>query len=156
MEIEKPMNENLRELTFSNDIKNYLNTTSKWATFLAILGFISIGFLVLAGISMTVFGTLLSDIAKNSSSAFTNMLFPYIGIVYILFAVLYFFPSLYLYNFANKVKKALAINIQEELEESFKNLKKLFKFLGVMTIILISSYIILIPTIVFFAALSKM
>jgi len=47
------------------------------------------------------------------------------------------------------MKVALELNKQDELDNSFSNLKKMFKFLGIMTIVLISAYLIMIPIILF-------
>ncbi len=151
MEIEQPMTENQTELSFSNEIKTYLNTASKWATFMAVMGFIGTVLIVLAGISMTIFGTVLPNLMPHYNTVLPNMFFPMMGLLYILMAALYFFPSLYMYRFASKAKKALVNNTQEELNESFRNLKKWFKFIGIMIIIGICSYIVMIPV---FAILS--
>jgi hypothetical protein len=124
-----------------------LKTTAKWANFLAILGFVGIGFMVLAGVLMIIFSPIM-----NSSSTFgSSFAFPIVlmGVLYILISVLYFFPTYYLYNFANKMKLAIITNNQDLIDESFKNLKKISKFIGIMTIVLISLYLIMIPVLIF-------
>ena len=65
-------------------------------------------------------------------------------IVYILIAILYFFPCLYLYNFSAKMQRALQANDQGSLTDSFKNLKSCFKFLGIMTIVILTFYLLAI------------
>jgi hypothetical protein len=54
--------------------------------------------------------------------------------------VLLFFPCLYLNKFSVKMKTALNSINQEDFEDSFKNLKSLFKFYGILSIILLSFY----------------
>lgn len=152
-EIEKLQPEKEAELIISSEIRQYLTTTSKWATFLAIIAFIGTGLLMSAGVMMSLLGGVLSKIGESASSTSPaiSMLLPYLGVIYIIFAAVYLIPALYLYHFASKSKKALASNIQHELNESFRNLKRLFKFYGIMIIVLISAYIILIPSVVIMA-----
>jgi hypothetical protein len=57
------------------------------------------------------------------------------AVVYIVIALVYFFPCLYLYNFANRMKIALLNNDQVQLNISFKNLRALYRFIGILMII---------------------
>ena len=131
MEIEEATKEFKSELSFSNEIKTDLDSASKWANFMAIMGFIGTAFVLLSGISIILFGVLTPSSRALENFPLSSMFFPIMGLLYVLIAVLYFFPSLYMYRFAGKLKKALATNLQEELVESFSNLKKWFKFIGI-------------------------
>jgi hypothetical protein len=55
---------------------------------------------------------------------------------------LYFFPCLYLFNFAKKMQLALRNNDQINLNDSFRNLKSNFKYVGILTIVILSFYAI--------------
>ncbi len=135
-----------KEMIISSEIKQNLLTTSKWANFLAILGFIFVGLIVFISLLMLI----LSPFLGSSPFFGTQFGIPFVffGIIYIVMAALYFFPALYLYNFALKAKKAVENNHQAMIDESFLNLKKLFRFLGIMTIAIMSLYLLLIPIIV--------
>jgi predicted RND superfamily exporter protein len=65
-----------------------------------------------------------------------------LGVVYILLAVLYFFPCLYLLRFSNHMKVALATEDQTRLTTAFENLKSVFKFIGVLTIVILGIYVL--------------
>jgi Zn-dependent protease with chaperone function len=92
------------KLSISSDGRTYLTTTAKWATFLAILAFIGTGIMVLVGIFMMI----ISPLSKlGSTFGFPASLF---GLLYMILAVLYFFPAFYLYKFADKTKSALYNN----------------------------------------------
>ena len=145
-EITNSVTEQNPQLIINENGRQYLKTASKWATFLAIMGFIGTGFLILAGLFISVLSPLTSRI--NPSFGFPFWL---LGLFYILFASLYFFPSLYLYNFASKAKTALFNLNQDEFDSSLKNLKKMFKFFGIMTIIILVVYIIAIPVFFIFS-----
>jgi hypothetical protein len=125
------------ELKVTTSSKDFLLYASKWANFLAVLSFIGIGLMVLGGLIVTVIGTSFSGFQTSSAPM---ALF---GIIYLLLALLYFFPTLYLYNFSQNIQKALTNSNQQNLDLGFENLKSFFKFIGVFTIITISLYILL-------------
>ena len=111
---------------------DYLKESAKWSMFLAIMGFIGIGFMVVAALVM---GTFMSS------------LMPYGGFlsgIYILMAVLYFFPIYYLYKYATDMKTSLSENDEEGLATALGYLKSHHKFLGISIIVVISLYILLI------------
>jgi len=119
---------------------DYLRQAAKWGKFLAIVGFVTIGFMVLiaifAGASM---GAMMQGFggAAGGAGAFTGGA---LTAFYLLFALLYFFPVLYLYRFSSKVQRGLNLQSEPEVNEAFKNLKSLFKFMGVLTIIMLAFY----------------
>jgi hypothetical protein len=121
-------------LTINNEINAYLIETAKWGKFLAIMGYIGIGFLVLAGLFVMVGFSALSE--------YTKMPFPMgvFGVIYILIAVLYYFPVSFLHKFSDQAKQALIMNDQGMLNSGFANLKSLFKFMGICTIVILSLY----------------
>jgi Family of unknown function (DUF5362) len=51
-----------------------------------------------------------------------------------------FFPLMFLLQFANQTKRALAANDQAGLNSAFQNLKKYFRYLGIILIIVLSLY----------------
>ena len=118
----------------------YLHTAAKWAQFLSIMGFISVGILCLVGI---VLGIVLSITDKMAS-------FPFpvpaglLGFIYIIIAFVYFFPALYLYRFSTSTTRALVLKDTPSLTDAINNLKKIFKFIGIATIVAISLYILII------------
>lgn len=122
-------------LHISSSITDFLTTTYKWTKFLSVLGFVMLGLIVFSGLFTIILGANL----QNGSGQIVG-----IGITYLIMCAVYFFPTLYLYNFSVKMKRALTTHSQEELEDSFENLKSLFKFTGIFTIIILSLYIVFI------------
>ena len=125
------------DLSVTTSSKDFLLYASKWSNFLAILGFVGIGLMVLGGLIVTIIGTSFPGI---QSPAVPMGL---IGKIYLLLGLLYFFPTLYLYNFAQNIKKALVNSSQQNLDLGFENLKSFFKFIGIFSIVTISLYILL-------------
>lgn len=108
--------------------KAYLLETVRWTRFLAIIGFISIGVLLLF--------TLLMAIAYSSISSETTP-FGLIGTtLYLLVLVgLYFYPALALIRFSSCMKTGLTLNDQDQIREGFRYQKNLYKYTGILVII---------------------
>ena len=56
-------------------------------------------------------------------------------IAYFIMAAIYFIPVYYLYNFSKNAKIAVSNKDSNQVENSMKNLKSLFKFYGIFSII---------------------
>ena len=57
---------------------------------------------------------------------------------------IYFVPSWYLLRYARKLKSALASKDSKELTAAFENEKSLYKFWGVLTIVMIAIYAVML------------
>jgi len=129
--------DNIFDLQIDQQSLVYLNESARWGRFLSILGFISIGFMIIFGIFFGAAMTRMMSEMNNEAMVFGKS---GLGFLYILGGLILFFPTLYLYNFSTKMRRALRNKDQQVLAESLKNLKSLFKFYGVFTIILLSFY----------------
>jgi hypothetical protein len=138
-------NENLFELQVDQQSIGYLSETARWAKFLSIVGFVVCGLMVIFSL---FFSSIMSTISKigsgnDSFSASTMAIGNYaFSIVYIIIALLYFFPCLYLFNFSSKMQTALRNNDQLNLNAALGNLKSCFKFVGILTIVVLSFYLL--------------
>lgn len=125
----------LFDLTVDSTGKAHLLDTAKWARFLAIVGFIGLGLLILFSIISLVTAPAKDDF--TASTAYDTGVVAGTIIGFLLVAALYFFPCLFLFRFANKMKTAIDANDVTALNEAFKNLKITLRYLGVLTIIFI-------------------
>jgi hypothetical protein len=123
---------NLFELQIDHNSTQYLRDAARWGQFLAVVGFIFIGLFVVAAI---IFATVLSNAFNSMGSASAAMSGGIIAVVCIIYALIYFFPCLYLYNFSSRMQVALRSNDQDQLNISFRNLRALYRFLGILLII---------------------
>jgi uncharacterized membrane protein YjgN (DUF898 family) len=118
--------------------KTYLQDAARWGKFLAVVGFVIIGILIVFGIIVTALDP--DSIYYNDPDVDQNM---YAGtmagtiIAFLIMGLVYFFPCLYLLRFSNKMKAALISNDQETLNHSFKNLKSLMRYTGILTLIFV-------------------
>lgn len=122
-------------LQFDETIQSYYYNSARWGKFLAIIGFIFTGIIVLAGLFMMIGGVSTGNLGLSIAG-------PAFGLLYLLLAVVYFIPAYFLYKFSVKAMFALKHNDHENFTLSFKNLNSMFQFMGILTIIMISLYVL--------------
>ena len=131
-----------------------LRESAKWCMFLAIVGFIFIGLMIVIGAFMAVAMSAMptdpygGGMGMNPFAGFKA----YFGIIYIVLAALYFMPIYYLYNYAKGTKQAIESGNSEVLSNALVNLKSHHKFLGIMTIIMLAVYFLTFVIGIIFAA----
>nr|WP_315223073.1 DUF5362 family protein [uncultured Flavobacterium sp.] len=139
------------ELQLDESAKNFLKETAKWAYFLGIMGFIGIAFIVVIAIfAGAIFSTMSNTVP--GMGAMGGSFGAIISVVYILIAIVYFFPVYYLFKFGSNTKTAFRENDSEVLTVSLGYLKSHFKFLGIFTI----SILVLYGLILVFAVLGSL
>jgi len=138
------------ELIISETSETYLAEIKKWANFLAIMGFVGVGFMVLAGLFMMLVFSFLPD---------EQNVFPFpatfLGAFYLIMAAVYFFPARYLYQFSTKMKYALLERNNQFLESALGYLKSHYKFIGILVIVMLTLYPIAIVVGIFFAVMNN-
>ncbi len=131
---------------------NWLST-SKWAMFFAILGFI------LAGISLLTIGTIMpmmqSVMAMSGSFEAASMMqsiVPYaVGVMVVLTIALCFVHYFHL-RFAQNIQRAMQFDDQATFESAWRNLRYNFRLTGIIVISYIVIYVVAIIFVVSFSA----
>lgn len=130
------------ELQITPVAQGYLKEIARWAHFLSIIGYIFLAFIVIAAFGMFAIGGTMAaneDMAGMQNmggfGAMAAMGGTIAGIMYLLIAVLYFFPIYYLGKFASNAKQALANNSTDYLTNAMEYLKSHYKFIGILTLI---------------------
>ena len=132
--------------------QTFLKEAARWGKFLSIIGFILCGLMAIAAFFAPSLYTKLSAF-NEMTPALAGTTSTIITVVYLGFAVLLFIPCLYLNKFSVKMKMALTSVNQNDFEDSFKNLKSLFKFYGILSIILLSFYALVFLTVMLAVAM---
>ena len=138
-------NASLFNLSIDPVTKEHLSETAKWARFLAIVGLVLLALMVVFGIyfSTVVASSATSqfedDFGTSRSNPFAAMGVG-MAIVYVILALIWFFPLLFLLRFSNKMRSALAGNDQNLLNNAFQNLKASMRYVGIVTIIILVIY----------------
>ena len=120
--------------------KNHLRDTAKWARFLAIVGFIGLALILVISIivAVSVQNKIKSDFGEPVNSG--ELVGTILGAVVV--GVIYFFPCYFLLKFGNRMIAALDTDDGASLNESFRNLKITFRYVGVLTIIFVALFIL--------------
>jgi hypothetical protein len=111
--------------------KAHLTETARWARFLAIVGLIFLGLMVLVG----VFGSAMLFSSSGVENYYGGLGAGIFAGYMIVVGAIWFFPLFYTMRFATQMRRALSANDQQALNTSFQNLKICFRFLGILTII---------------------
>lgn len=137
--MEQPTSSTLFSLSIDPVTKAHLYEAARWAKFLAVVGMIFMGLML----AFVIFASSMLPAAMGGIDpdygAQATPLAGFSGIFFIVYfvviALIYFFPLWFTLKFANQMKTALNGNDQEALNASFLNLKKCYRFLGILTII---------------------
>lgn len=127
--------ESIFSIEVSPAMKDNLRETVKWGKFLAIMGFIGIGFLLLG--ALIVIGT------GAAFGTFGGAMGSSVGLVYFIVCGLYFYPTYALYKFSSLTRLGLEANDQPSLDEGFRYMKNMFRFMGILTIVILAFYALL-------------
>jgi len=125
-------------MQLSEQAKKYLLEASKWANFIAIVGFIAIGLLIIMSFSV---GTIMANLPEGSLGGLSPRFFSFF---YLIASGIYFIPVFFLFQFGQKTRQALRDDDHNMLAFGLKKLRSHYKFIGVLMIVFIVLYLILI------------
>ena len=145
MEVYTTIEEEVIELHLNDSAKGFLRETAKWAYFLSILGYIMVGFIVVAAIfAGAIFTTIGHMMPVEQMGMFSSAFGIIMTVVYLLIAALYFFPIYYLNKFSSNLKRAIKNKDSLTLANSFEYLKSHYKYIGIMAVVTLSFYALFI------------
>jgi hypothetical protein len=128
-----------RKIEIEEETLSHLNTTRKWAMFVAIIGFIFLGLIIIIGAIAGTFLTAFSSGEKGLGIPESLMFIPFL-----LIAVIYLFPILFLFRFSKHTLHAIQTLDKLVFNKAIKNLKYFFAYIGIIIIIIFSFYIIVL------------
>ena len=114
-----------------------LRRTAKWARFLAFVGFALIALIVIFGLFA---GSMIGRFVAKESVTLPSCGALY-SLIFLLLAVFYFFPTLFLYRFATRSLKAVNGAFDGGVfSTGLDSLRRLFAFTGVFILIVLCLY----------------
>lgn len=138
----------MENLKLNDDSSASLRKAAGWARFLAIVGFVALGLAFINEIfAATMMGVFRNSLYAAGMPVEFGETFTWIslGVVLALTAVC-MLPMIYLYCFANKVRRAIDDGDTLTLAQSFASLKRFFLFYGIVVIVwLVFIMLLLIP-----------
>ena len=125
-------------LEIDEEAKSNLLEMSRWTKFLSIIGFIFIGLIIVAGI---LFGVMISTLYSNmGSNLFAGMGTTGIIILYVVIGAIYFYPTYALLKYSTNMKAALNTADKARFNTAIYHLKNVFKYIGILLIIILVLY----------------
>lgn len=131
----------MENASFNKTTLNWLYDSARWAKFIAIIGFIFVAFFIVIAIFM---GPVLSYLNEDIGISTVNPLLSsgFFPVFYLILSAIYFFPVYFLFKFSDGVIRAYKADDEEGLNTSFQFLKKHFKFIGILLIIVLAIYVL--------------
>jgi len=111
----------------------YLRRTAPWLKFFSILGFIASSLIFIAPFLSLGASGLMKEMNQTGAIGIGVMFFMYIAI-----SILTFFPSKYLFNYADKIKGFIQTNDTSIIETAFLMQMKYWRLIGIISIICLS------------------
>lgn len=131
-------------LEVDDNARLQLAEAGKWGKFVGIIGLIVLLLTILAGVGLVVLGRpYFSDITDTDLA---GVPFGWNGLaaIYFIPALLSIYPCWALIRFGALARSAVKTGNQAKLNKSFAYLKRLFSFIGIITIIVILLYVVTI------------
>ncbi len=133
--------------SLSPDDADQIHTTAKWARLVAILGFVFLGVLLIVGVlagwlfyRMMALQAAASGQAPLIDPALFGLLY---GLIFLVAVVIYFFPTLFLYQYAQRTLRALQTGFDPaQFSKGVGAQRSFFAYMGVLMIILVGLYTI--------------
>ena len=117
------------ELKITSHMIDSMRSTRPWVMFLSVLGFISVGFMVLAAMIIMVVGSVLPQHFDGFPAAL-------MGIMYIFMSFFYLVPSIYLFRYSSAIGRFLDSMAASEMESALSYQKSFWKFVGIVAIVM--------------------
>jgi hypothetical protein len=121
----------------SESMLESLQGTRPWVKFLAILGFIFAGFMIVGGLFMSLAFSFMPP-----TPGLPHFVWPLFGILYIVMAVFfYLLPCLYLLRYGSAITR-IPESGQAAMEEALRQQKTFWKYLGIFAIVVLALYVL--------------
>jgi len=128
------------QLVVTEEIRSYIYETAKWTRFLSVIGFLFAALMALTAFSATAIMETLQVSAPGNPMAQLGATF--LTVYFLCVSLMLFYPSFLLFKFSNAANTAVLYGDQENFTVAMKKLKSVFKFWGVVTIVIMAVYIL--------------
>ena len=132
------------KLEIDQDAKTSFLEMARWTKFLAILGFVVLGLIMSIGIIFSIYlPTFAESMGGPSATAISSLgaAGPLLVIAFFLvFAAVEIYPIYALFKFSSSIKKALNTDSKEQFNSAIRHLKHMFKYFGILAIIVLALY----------------
>jgi len=128
-----------KPIAFTDSMLASLNATRPWVKFIAIVWFVGVAFMVVFGLAMIT-----GMYTGFSMPGFPALLGRVFGALYIVMALVYVAPALYLYRYAQAIAGVQGSAVMVSFEDALKQQKSFWKFYGIFIIVVIVLCVLII------------
>jgi hypothetical protein len=123
----------------STNAIDLLKQTRPWVIMMSVLCFISVGFMLLAGLGMFAMALLMPRGGAQQAI---------LGVVYLPLALVYIYPAVKLWSYGSSISRLSATSATADLEAALGHQKSFWKYCGILTLVMIVVYIFAIIAVV--------
>ena len=102
-------------LTVTEDIRSFIYESSKWTKFLAIVGFVFTGLMIMLSLSVSAIISSMNSMVGAQNNPYAAMGTGFLTVFLLIMAAIYFYPSFILFKFSTSAKQAVLYGDQESL-----------------------------------------
>ncbi len=123
------------QLIVTEEVRSYIYETAKWAKFLSIVGLVFAAFMALMAFSA---GGIIEGLAAAApGNPLVQLGTSFLMVYFLCISLVLFYPSFLLFKYANAANTAVLYADQEKFVVSMKKMKSVFKFWGIIAIIIL-------------------
>lgn len=126
----------------SQGVLAQLAGTKPWVRFISVLMFVGVGFMLLGAVGLTA--AAMMGVKNSNSGTFPAGMMVGMAIGYGIFAFLYIYPALKLWNYANRIAVVAATGSTADLESALSEQRSFWKFLGILILIMLVLYLVIL------------
>ena len=115
-----------------------LRGTKGWVLLVGILGLVGSGFMVLGGVGILFSSAFMRGAAGGPPAAMLAGM----GVGYLVFAIIYVFPSLYLIKYSSAIGRLLNSGQAQDMEDALHQQRKFWKLIGVLFLVIVVLFVV--------------
>lgn len=124
------------QLIVTEEIRSYIYETAKWAKFLSIVGLVFAAFIALMAFSA---GGIIEGLAAAApGNPLVQLGTAFLTVYFLCISLILFYPSFLLFKYANAANSAVLYADQESFIIAMKKMKSVFKFWGIIAIVILA------------------
>lgn len=124
-----------------------LDQTKPWVRFLSILGFVGVALMVAGSLFFMVAGGIMAQRGPLAGQGLV------LGMVYLVMALVYFFPVLFLFRYASAIASIRGGDEVAGVERALHAQKSFWRFVGILALIVLVLYVLIFGLLLVMAVL---
>ena len=144
------MSGSFSQSAITEGVVRQLAGTKPWVRLISVMLFIGVGFMLLGGLVMLVGGAaMFSNFSKLGSGSGGGVGLPAamitgMAVAYLIFGVLYLYPAVKLWKYANRIGDLIRSGQTIDLESALNEQRAFWKFFGVIIVLMLALYGVII------------